>query len=273
MAEAQRLIEAIEPWTIASLRDRAIIGLLGHAWASVDAVIAMRVTDYYWSGGRRWVRLTDAGSERRELVDRKLELLIDQYMAAARIEEYSTRLLFRSIIPGNGNLSARPITQQHILNMIKKYTNKIAANFKHHRSTAYGFDSCQLEQLIADIETVTTADRRDRAIIGLMLYTSASSRTISLMRARDYYVQTNQYWVRLNRRHSILAKPPLIALMREYLAAFLSKDDDTSPLFSTEHKRSMTAADVREMIQRRGRVIGARSRHARKRTPTLPAPI
>jgi hypothetical protein len=53
MAEAQRLIDRLEPRTVAELRDRAIIGIIGYTQAPVDAVIKMQVRDYYALGDRR----------------------------------------------------------------------------------------------------------------------------------------------------------------------------------------------------------------------------
>jgi hypothetical protein len=44
--EASRLIDKIETSTLVGLRDRAIIALMGYAWAPIDAIVAMRVGDY-----------------------------------------------------------------------------------------------------------------------------------------------------------------------------------------------------------------------------------
>jgi len=87
-------MEAIEPRNVASLRDRAIIGIMGYAQASIDVVIAMRVRDYYSLGSRRWVRLQENGIERREIVDRRLESYIDAYLEAAGIADVGLSPLF-----------------------------------------------------------------------------------------------------------------------------------------------------------------------------------
>src|SRR5947208_12586610 len=47
--------------SIAMLRDRAIIGALHYADRSIDAVIALRVGDYYSLGNRRWLRIVQDG--------------------------------------------------------------------------------------------------------------------------------------------------------------------------------------------------------------------
>src|SRR5712692_9213069 len=104
MAEAQRLIDAIEPRSLPNLRDRAIIGVIGYAWAPVAAIIAMRVSDYYPLSDRRSVRFIKNGTKRHELVDRRLEKLMDEYLAVARIENELGSPLFRSTQPGNRRL-------------------------------------------------------------------------------------------------------------------------------------------------------------------------
>src|SRR5690349_20140061 len=73
--------------SIATLRDRAIIGTIRYANASVDAVAALRVKDYYIVGDRRWLRVFQDGVERHYLVDAKLESLIDNYLLAAGIQD------------------------------------------------------------------------------------------------------------------------------------------------------------------------------------------
>lgn len=67
--------------TIAQIRDRAIIGVLRYANASVNAVMALRVKNYYSIGNRRWLCILQADHiERHELVNVELEYLIDKYI-------------------------------------------------------------------------------------------------------------------------------------------------------------------------------------------------
>src|SRR5262249_33303726 len=87
--------------TIANLRDRAIIGMLWHANASVDAVIAARVKDYYRLGGRQWLRLRDDGTERNLLVPAQLEILLDKYLRASALAAQPETPLFRSTLGGS----------------------------------------------------------------------------------------------------------------------------------------------------------------------------
>src|SRR5436190_21735864 len=99
---------------MAKLRDGAIIGALLYAGASVGAVIALRVEDYYFVGGRQWLRVKEDGAERHKLVDAKLEYLIDEYLRASGIENEWTTPLFRSTLSGNGKISSRAIPRYHV---------------------------------------------------------------------------------------------------------------------------------------------------------------
>src|SRR6266576_3237877 len=100
--------------TIANLRDQAIIGALRYADASLDAVIALRVEDYYSVGNRRWLRIVEDGIERHQLVNVNLEYLVDKYLLASGIEGDLRAPLFRSTLSGSGKISGQPIRRHHV---------------------------------------------------------------------------------------------------------------------------------------------------------------
>ena len=86
--QARRLLESIDTSTVVGLRDRALIGVMIYAFARIDAVVAMKVEDYYPEGKRWWVRLHEKGGKRHEMpTHHKLEAFIDEYLAAAGIRE------------------------------------------------------------------------------------------------------------------------------------------------------------------------------------------
>ena len=60
-AEARRLLEAIDPGTLAGLRDRALVSVMLYSFARVSAVIAMRRQDYFRQERQGWLRLHEKG--------------------------------------------------------------------------------------------------------------------------------------------------------------------------------------------------------------------
>jgi site-specific recombinase XerC len=121
-ASSQRLIDSIEPRTLANLRDRAIIAVMGYAWAPLSAVLAMRVRDYYVSGDCHWVRLVHRGTERRELVARRLQQYMDEYLAAAGIKEELDSPLFRLTFWGrNGGIRKQGVDKINIERLLRHH--------------------------------------------------------------------------------------------------------------------------------------------------------
>jgi hypothetical protein len=93
---------------------------MGLAGASVEAVIAMRVADYYTFADRHWLRLNQNGAERHVLVDSRLEPYIDAYLAIAGVVDEPLSPLFRLTVSGrHDRITARQITRQHVLSLIK----------------------------------------------------------------------------------------------------------------------------------------------------------
>jgi hypothetical protein len=68
------------------LRDRALIGLFAYSFARVDAVLQMKVVDYFVQGRRRWVRLHEKGGKEHDVpCHHNLDHFLDEYIAAADI--------------------------------------------------------------------------------------------------------------------------------------------------------------------------------------------
>jgi hypothetical protein len=67
IANARRLIDAVDPSTFAGLRDRAVLGLIC-CGAPVDAVIRLKVEDCYRVGQWRWLRVATNGKERHSMI-------------------------------------------------------------------------------------------------------------------------------------------------------------------------------------------------------------
>lgn len=225
--------------TIAKLRDAAIIGVLKHADPSINAVIALRVQDYYSVGNRRWLRVVKDGIERQQLVDVKLECLIDKYLLASDIVGELSTPLFRSTLSGSGRASNRSVHRYHVARLARQIRN-----LKSARLTP---DTAEL--LINAIKPISKENLRDRAIIGLMLYVSATPREIATFRAAHYLDNGQWCCIKLSRSRILEVPDPLRTLLRDYVRAENPQED--SLLFRVNRSRGMTATNVEQMIRRR----------------------
>jgi site-specific recombinase XerD len=128
-------------------------------------------------------------------------------------------------------------------------------------------DPSEARTLLDSIDASTPAGLRDRALIGLMVYSFARIGAALGMTVEDVYTQNRRLWVRLRekggKRHAI----PCHHNLDEYLTAYLDgaglRDDPKGPLFRTigrgTNKLTRTVlpqANAYAMIRRRARSAG-----------------
>jgi integrase/recombinase XerD len=113
---------------------------------------------------------------------------------------------------------------------------------------------------------------RDRALIGVMVYTFARVSAALGMRVEDYYIQARRGWVRLHEKggklHTLPCHHNLDRYLEEYIAAAGLAGDLKGPLFRTARDRSGLALtenglwqqDAYRMIQRRAKAAGIATR-------------
>lgn len=112
------------------------------------------------------------------------------------------------------------------------------------------------------IDITTPVGLRDRALIGLMVYTFARVGAAIGMRVEDVYVQGRRTWVRLHEKGGKVHEMPCHHNLDEYVHAYLSidgfGDDIKAFLFRTVKGRGgqlsslpMSQADVYRMVGRR----------------------
>lgn len=131
----------------------------------------------------------------------------------------------------------------------------------------------QARQLLNSIDTTTIIGLRDRAIIGVMVYSFARVGAVVGMKMEDYYQNGRRSWLRLHekggKRHEVPAHHNAEAYVDAYLEAVESAatagsgaEKKKTPLFRSINKhRELTVSalhrtDVLRMIKRRAEAAG-----------------
>lgn len=103
---------------------------------------------------------------------------------------------------------------------------------------------------------------RDRALIGVMVYSFARINAALQMKVADYFVQGRHGWVRVHEKggkeHEVPCHHNLEKYLDAYIAAVGIADDQDGPLFRTSGRKtgkphSMSQKEAHAMIQRRAR--------------------
>ena len=116
--------------------------------------------------------------------------------------------------------------------------------------------------LLDSIDTGSLPGLRDRALIGLMVYTFARVGAAISMKVEDFYVQSRRGWVRLHEKggkeHEMPTHHNLDHYLEEYIRVAGIGEDRKGPLFRTTRGRSgeltgnaMLQPDVWRMIRKR----------------------
>ena len=120
-------------------------------------------------------------------------------------------------------------------------------------------DRDEARALIAAIDTSSLTGLRDRALIGIMIYTFARVGAVLQMNVADYFSQGRRGWVRLHEKggkeHEAPCVPKLETYLDEYIVAAGITADKDGPLFRTTGRSTgtphrMTQQDAYRMIER-----------------------
>ncbi|MHB8283170.1 MAG: tyrosine-type recombinase/integrase [Caulobacteraceae bacterium] len=121
--------------------------------------------------------------------------------------------------------------------------------------------------LLDSIDATTLAGLRDRALIGLMVFSFARVDAALGMAVEDAYVQNRRLWVRLNekggKRHDMPCHHALEAYLHGYIDGCALDTDPKGPLFRTIGRGTalltstpLRQADAYAMIGRRAAAAG-----------------
>lgn len=125
----------------------------------------------------------------------------------------------------------------------------------------------EARQLLDSIDVSTVVGLRDRALIGLMVYTFARVGAATGMDVEDWYFQNRRWWVRLHEKGGKRHEMPAHHNLEEYMAAYIDAagigNEKHAPLFRTARgktreltARRITQPEVYLMIRRRASGAG-----------------
>jgi site-specific recombinase XerC len=128
-------------------------------------------------------------------------------------------------------------------------------------------DASEARQLIDSIDVTTPIGLRDRALIGLMVFSFARVGAALTMRVEDVYVQHRWLWVRLRekggKRHEMPCHHTLDAYLHAYLDGTGIGGDSKGPLFRTIQRgtgrlsaTALPQANAYAMVRRRALTAG-----------------
>lgn len=124
----------------------------------------------------------------------------------------------------------------------------------------------EARELIDSIATDCIIGLRDRAIIGVMIYSFARVSATLQMNVEDYFIQQRRMWFRLHEKggklHDVPAHHNAQLYVEEYLDAARIRDEKKGPVFRTVNRcreltlNRMHRNDALRMIKRRAKKNG-----------------
>ena len=125
----------------------------------------------------------------------------------------------------------------------------------------------EARMLLDSIDVTTPAGLRDRALIGLMIYSFGRIGAAEKMRVEDVFTQNRRLWVRLHEKGGKRHEMPCHHNLEEYLIAYIDgcalRGDPKGPLFRTIARgtRTLSAnalpqANAFAMVRRRAAAAG-----------------
>lgn len=128
-------------------------------------------------------------------------------------------------------------------------------------------DASEVRHLLDAIDTAKIVGLRDRALIGLMVYSFARVGAALSMRVEDVFIQNRRFWIRLHekggKRHEMPCHHNLETWLSEYMDVAGLWDDEKGWLFRTVDRktkrlsiRQLAHANAYQMVLRRARQAG-----------------
>jgi len=127
-------------------------------------------------------------------------------------------------------------------------------------------------RLLKGLNASHAVGQRDRAVIGMLIYTAARVGAVAKLRRSDFYEVADQHCLRFHEKGGKVREIPVRHDLLEFLHTYLevsglSYSEPSSPLFRTAIRRTkrltqnrMTADDMARMVKRRLREAGLSER-------------
>lgn len=132
-------------------------------------------------------------------------------------------------------------------------------------------ERAEARRLLESIDTDSVIGLRDRAFIGLLIYSFARVGAAVAMRVEDFYPTGHRWWVRLHEKggklHELPAHHNLEAWLHDYIAAAGIGAEKKSPLFRSAigrtgqlSERGLVERNALDLVQRKARQAGVGGR-------------
>ena len=128
-------------------------------------------------------------------------------------------------------------------------------------------DDDEMVQLLNGIDTSDVVGLRDRALIGMMVYTFGRVGAVTAMNVRDYFPQGKRWHVRLHEKGGKEHEMPVHSVLEKYLDEYLQAagigEEKNTPLFRTAFRKTKRLTEnrihehnVQDMTKKRARQAG-----------------
>ena len=124
-------------------------------------------------------------------------------------------------------------------------------------------DREEARALLSSIDTSTLVGLRDRALIGIMIYTFARVGAVLQMNMGDYSSQGRRGWVRLDEKGGKDHEAPCISKLEAYLDEYIAAAGG----HQNPHRQSFHARHRHYRLPEERRHAGARAEHGRPLPP------
>ena len=128
-------------------------------------------------------------------------------------------------------------------------------------------DDDEMSLLLNSVDTSDVVGLRDRALIGIMVYTFGRVGAVTAMNVADYFPQGKRWHVRLHEKGGKEHEMPVHSVLERYLDDYLQAagiaDENKTPLFRTAYRKTkrltgnrIQQRNVLSMVQKRARQAG-----------------